>query len=37
MLQGDPGRVRDYYDEHPLSEAGVLAALAGRGLTGSQH
>jgi ubiquinone/menaquinone biosynthesis C-methylase UbiE len=35
MLQGDPGRVRDYYDEHPISEAGVLAALADRGLTGS--
>ena len=33
MLQGDPGRVRDYYDEHPISEAGVLAALADRGLT----
>ena len=35
MLQGDPGRVQGYYDEHPISEAGVLAALADRGLTGS--
>lgn len=35
MLQGTPGRVREYYDEHPISEAGVLAALAGRGLAGS--
>jgi len=31
MLQGIPGRVREYYDEHPISEAHVLAALAGRG------
>jgi sarcosine/dimethylglycine N-methyltransferase len=31
MLQGTPGRVREYYDEHPISEAHVLAALAGRG------
>lgn len=34
MLQGAPGRVREYYDEHPISEAGVLAALAGQGLRG---
>ena len=34
MLQGTPGRVREYYDEHPISEAGVLAAVAGRGLAG---
>jgi len=34
MLQGTPGRVRDYYDEHPISEARVLAAVAGQGLTG---
>jgi SAM-dependent methyltransferase len=32
MLQGTPGRVREYYDEHPISEARVLAAVAGRGL-----
>jgi sarcosine/dimethylglycine N-methyltransferase len=32
MLQGTPSRVREYYDEHPISEAGVLAALAGRGV-----
>src|SRR5262249_58340242 len=31
MLQGPPGRVREYYDEHLISEAHVLAALAGRG------
>src|SRR5262249_27065785 len=31
MLQGTPGRVREYYDEHLISEAHVLAALAGRG------
>src|SRR5262245_4326014 len=31
MLQGTPGRVREYYDEHPIGEAHVLAALAGRG------
>src|SRR5438093_9947083 len=31
MLQGTPGRVREYYDEHPISEAHVLAALAGQG------
>jgi len=35
MLQGTPGRVRAYYDEHPISEAHVLAAIAGRGLAGS--
>jgi SAM-dependent methyltransferase len=35
MLQGTPGRVREYYDEHPISEAHVLAALAGRGLADS--
>jgi SAM-dependent methyltransferase len=34
MLQGTPGRVQEYYDEHPISEAQLLAALAGRGLTG---
>src|SRR5882724_10613673 len=34
MLQGAPGRVREYYDEHPISEAGVLAALAGQGHRG---
>jgi ubiquinone/menaquinone biosynthesis C-methylase UbiE len=34
MLQGTPGRVRKYYDEHPISEACVLAAVAGQGLTG---
>src|SRR2546430_2651495 len=34
MLQGTPGRVREYYDEHPISEEGVLGALAGRGLAG---
>jgi ubiquinone/menaquinone biosynthesis C-methylase UbiE len=34
MLQGTPGRVREYYDEHPISEAHVLAAVAGQGLTG---
>ena len=35
MLQGTPGRVREYYDEHPISEAHVLAALAGQGLADS--
>ncbi len=34
MLQGTPGRVREYYDEHPISEGHVLAAVAGQGLTG---
>ena len=34
MLQGTPGRVRNYYDEHPISEAHVLAALAGQGVAG---
>src|SRR3989441_8003286 len=34
MLQGTPGRVREYYDEHPISEARVLEALAGQGLGG---
>src|SRR6266481_3900454 len=34
MLQGTPGRVREYYDEHPISEARVLAAVAGQGVTG---
>jgi SAM-dependent methyltransferase len=34
MLQGAPGRVREYYDEHPISEARVLSALAGHGLGG---
>jgi ubiquinone/menaquinone biosynthesis C-methylase UbiE len=33
MLQGTPGRVREYYDEHPISEPHVLAALAGQGLS----
>lgn len=32
MLQGTPGRcVSQFYDHHPISEAGVLAALARRG------
>ena len=31
---GTPGRVREYYDEHPISEARVLAAVAGQGVTG---
>jgi len=32
MLQGIPGRcVSEFYDHHPISEAGVLAALARRG------
>ena len=32
MLQGTPGRrVSEFYDHHPISEAGVLAALARRG------
>ena len=35
MLQGTPERIREYYDGHPISEARVLAALAGQGLTGS--
>jgi len=35
MLQGTPGRVREYYDAHPISEAHVLAAVAGRGLAGA--
>jgi sarcosine/dimethylglycine N-methyltransferase len=35
MLQGTPGRVREYYDEHPISEAHVLSALAGRGRAAS--
>lgn len=31
MLQGTPGRrVSEFYDHHPISEAGVLAALARR-------
>src|SRR2546422_3940466 len=34
MLQGTPGRVREYYDEHPISEARVLEALAGQGRGG---
>lgn len=34
MLQGTPGRVREYYDEHPISEAHVLAAVTGQGLAG---
>jgi ubiquinone/menaquinone biosynthesis C-methylase UbiE len=34
MLQGTPGRVREYYDEHPINETRVLAAVAGQGLTG---
>ena len=34
MLQGTPGRrVSEFYDHHPISEAGVLAALARRGRT----
>ena len=35
MLQGTPGRIREYYDEHPISEARVLSALGGQGLTGA--
>jgi SAM-dependent methyltransferase len=35
MLQGTPGRVREYYDDHPISEARVLAALAGQGHGGA--
>ncbi|MGH7347761.1 MAG: SAM-dependent methyltransferase, partial [Candidatus Rokuibacteriota bacterium] len=35
MLQGTPERVREYYDEHPISEGHVLAALAGQRLAGS--
>jgi len=32
MLQGTPGRhVSEFYDHHPISEAGVLAGLARRG------
>jgi len=34
MLQGTPGRVREYYDDHPISEARVLAAAADGGLSG---
>jgi ubiquinone/menaquinone biosynthesis C-methylase UbiE len=35
MLQGTPDRrVSEFYDQHPISEAGVLAALARRGLAG---
>src|SRR5712691_13192413 len=34
MLQGTPGRVRQYYDGHPISEAHLLAALAGHRLAG---
>ena len=34
MLQGTPGRVREYYDEHPISEARVLEALAAQGFGG---
>ena len=32
MLQGTPGRVNEFYDRHPISEARVLAALARQGL-----
>jgi sarcosine/dimethylglycine N-methyltransferase len=32
MLQGTPGRVSDYYDHHPISEARVLEALSSPGL-----
>jgi SAM-dependent methyltransferase len=35
MLQGTPGRVREYYDDHPISEARVLAALADQGHVGA--
>src|SRR6516165_8437829 len=35
MLQGTPGRVRQYYDEHPISEAHVLSALGGQGRAGA--
>src|SRR3989475_4317992 len=34
MLQGTPGRVNEFYDRHPISEARVLAALARQGLGG---
>lgn len=34
MLQGTPGRVREYYDEHPISEARVLAAAESNGVSG---
>ena len=34
MLQGTPGRVKEYYDEHPISEAHVLSALGGQGFAG---
>lgn len=34
MLQGTPRRVKAFYDEHPISDARVLAALAARGLGG---
>src|SRR5215470_20222671 len=35
MLQGTPGRVKEYYDEHPISEAHVLSALGGQGFAGA--
>src|SRR5262249_61339380 len=35
MLQGTPGRIREYYDAHPISEARVLSALGGQGLSGA--
>src|SRR5262245_33222171 len=35
MLQGTPGRIREYYDAHPISEARVLSALGGQGLGGT--
>src|SRR5262249_10565189 len=35
MLQGTPERIRQYYDEHPISEARVLSALGGHGRAGA--
>jgi sarcosine/dimethylglycine N-methyltransferase len=35
MLQGTSGRVREYYDEHPISEARVLSAVGGQGRAGA--
>jgi len=35
MLQGTPERIREYYDEHPISEARVLSALGGQGRAGA--
>src|SRR5499426_3211972 len=35
MLQGTSGRVREYYDGHPISEARVLSAVGGQGRAGA--